>query len=78
MTESKITHRGKTEKVYFNLNRAMLMKKQNVGIITFPISGTVALSNLVDIFYPLSDEIHLITGGAGYTFFMRPLKKATF
>ena len=45
------------------------MKKQTIAIITFPISGTVALSNLVGIVYPLSNDLHLITGKEGYRFF---------
>ena len=47
------------------------MKKQNIGIITFPISNkaNTPLSNLVDIVYPISNDIYLITGNDGYTFF---------
>ena len=51
----------------------MNMKKDrlNICILTFPIpkSGITPLSNLVDILYPLSDDIYLITGNEGYTFF---------
>lgn len=58
------------------------MRKEHpiIGIVTFPISqgGVIPLSNLVDIFYALSDEIHLITGGAGYTFFMKNKKVHTY
>lgn len=58
------------------------MRKEHpiIGIVTFPISqgGVIPLSNLVDIFYTLSDEIHLITGGAGYTFFMKNKKVHTY
>ena len=47
------------------------MKKLNIGILTFPIgaNGITPLSNLVDIIYLLSNELHLITGNDGYTFF---------
>jgi len=47
------------------------MKKPNIGILTFPISeaGNIPLSNLVDLLQPLSNEIYLITGNDGYTFF---------
>lgn len=47
------------------------MKKPNIGILTFPISeaGNVPLSNLVDILEPLSNDLYLITGNDGYTFF---------
>lgn len=58
------------------------MEKEHpiIGIVTFPISqaGVIPLSNLVNIFCPLSDEIHLITGGAGYTFFMKSKKLHTY
>lgn len=58
------------------------MKKEHttIGIITFPISqaGVVPLSNLVNIFYSLSDEIHLITGDAGYIFFVKNKKVHTY
>lgn len=49
----------------------MNTKKQNIGILTFPISeaGNIPLSNLVDIVHPLSNDIHLITGNDGYTIF---------
>ena len=49
----------------------MSIKKQNIGILTFPISeaGNIPLSNLVDILYPLSNELYLITGNDGYIFF---------
>jgi len=51
-----------------------------IGVVTFPIGegGTVPLSNLVDILYSLSDELHLITGGAGYTFFVENKKVITY
>ena len=43
------------------------MKKENIGIITFPIgdAGYVATSNLVDILSSISNEIFLITGNKG-------------
>ena len=46
-------------------------KRQNIGIVTFPISeaGVVPLRNLVDIAYPLTDNLYLLTGNAGYSFF---------
>lgn len=42
-----------------------------IGIVTFSVSqaGVVPLANLIDILFPLSSELYLITGGAGYTFF---------
>ena len=47
------------------------MKKQNIGVLTFPISeaGNVPLSNLVDILYSLSNGVYLITGNDGYSLF---------
>lgn len=56
------------------------MEKPNIGIVTFPISeaGIIPLSNLVDIFYPLSNELHLITGSVGYTFFVENKKVQTY
>ena len=56
------------------------MRKLNIGIITFPISeaGNVPLSNLVDILYPLSDDIYLITGNDGYTFFKEDIRISTY
>lgn len=58
------------------------MKREHhiIGIVTFPISeaGTIALSNLVDIFQSLCDDIHLITGGAGYTLFVENKNVRTY
>jgi len=56
------------------------MKKPNIGILTFPISkaGTIPLSNLVDIVYSLSNEIYLITGNDGYTFFKEDKRIHTY
>ena len=47
------------------------MKKPNIGIVTFPLveAGNIPLSNLVDILYPLSNDVYLITGNDGYTLF---------
>jgi len=47
------------------------MKKPNIGILTFPISeaGNIPLSNLVEILNPLSNNLYLVTGNDGYTFF---------
>lgn len=47
------------------------MKKPNSGILTFPIgkAGIAPLSNLIDVLYPLTNHIYLITGNAGYDFF---------
>ncbi len=52
------------------------MKKVDIGILTFPISeaGNIPLSNLVDILYPLSNDLYLITGNDGYTFFKEDKK----
>jgi len=56
------------------------MKKPNIGILTFPISksGNIPLSNLVDIVYSLSNEIYLITGNDGYTFFKEDKRIHTY
>ena len=58
----------------------MIMKKLNVGILTFPMfkSGITPLSNLVDILYSLSNDIYLITGNAGYDFFKEIKKIHTY
>jgi len=47
----------------------MKEKRLNIGIVTFPISeaGTTPLSNLIDVLGPLSQELHVVTGGAGCT-----------
>ena len=57
-----------------------LMKKINVGILTFPIgeAGNIPLSNLVDILHPLSNDVHLITGNEGYTFFKEDKRIHTY
>ncbi len=46
-------------------------KKVNIGVLTFPTSeaGNIPLRNLIDILYPLSNDLYLITGNDGYTFF---------
>lgn len=58
----------------------MKEKQRNIGIITFTISdaGTIPLSNLIDVLYSLSNELHLVTGGAGYTFFRQNRKIHTY
>ena len=47
------------------------VRNSHIGVVAFPVSesGLVPLRNLVDILCSLSNELHLITGGAGYTFF---------
>ena len=52
------------------------MKKTNIGIVTFPTSdaGVLPLSHIVDILYPLSNDIYLITGNAGYNFLEKHAK----
>jgi len=44
-------------------------KQIDIGILTFPIgkSGIVPLSNLISIMSSISRELHVVTGGAGYT-----------
>lgn len=46
-------------------------KMKKIAILTFPLgkSGCVATSNLVDILCSISNDIHLVTGNAGYDFF---------
>lgn len=46
------------------------MKKRNIAVLTFPIAnaGNVPLSNLIDVLYPLSCNLNVITGNDGYTF----------
>ncbi len=58
----------------------MNTKKQNIGILTFPISeaGNIPLSNLIDIVHPLSNNIYLITGNDGYTFFKNDKRIHTY
>ena len=45
------------------------MKRPNIGIVTLPIdkAHVLPLSNFVDIFHSLSNEVYLITGNAGAT-----------
>ena len=54
--------------------------RKNIGIVTFPTSdaGILPLSNIVDILYPPSSNIHLITGNAGYDFFKKNKKIYTY
>ena len=49
--------------------RVTTMKKPNIGIVTVPIlkSGIIPLSNLIEIIYPLSNDLYLI-GNNDYTF----------
>ena len=49
----------------------MIAKKPNVGVLNFPISdaGITPLSNLIDILRPISNDIHLLAGNAGYDIF---------
>lgn len=44
------------------------MQKKNICVVTFPISaaGVIPLSNLLEILYPLSNKLYLITGNKGY------------
>ena len=44
--------------------------KPNIGLVTVPIgdNGIIPLSNLLDILYSISDHVHVVTGGSGYTF----------
>lgn len=46
-------------------------RSNNIGILTSPISesGVKPLSNLIDVLIPSSNEIYLVTGNVGYTFF---------
>jgi len=46
-------------------------RNRNIGILTFPINraGNIPLSNLVDVLYPSSNNIYLITGNDGYRLF---------
>ncbi len=45
----------------------MKEEQKNTGVITFPIceAGNIPLSNLVNILYPLSTNIYVITGNEG-------------
>lgn len=44
------------------------MKKQNIALLTFPMmsSGSIPLSNLINILCPLSNTLYVITGNEGY------------
>jgi len=44
--------------------------KLDIGLVTVPIgdNGVTPLSNLLDILYSISERVHVVTGGAGYTF----------
>jgi glycosyltransferase involved in cell wall biosynthesis len=54
--------------------------KKNIGVVTFPTNdaGILPLSNIVDILYPLSNDISLITGNIGYDFFRKNEKIYTY
>ena len=58
----------------------MSTKKANIGILTFPISkaGSITTLNLVDIVYSLSNNLYLITGNDGYTFFKEDKRVHTY
>lgn len=49
----------------------MNKKRRNTGILTIPLgkNGIRPLSNLIEILYPLSNNLYLITGDQGYSFF---------
>jgi glycosyltransferase involved in cell wall biosynthesis len=49
----------------------MKEKRRNIGVMTVPVSqaGLVPLRDLAAILCALSTEVHLVTGGAGYSFF---------
>ena len=44
----------------------MNKKKRNIGVVTWPIleAGVVPLQRLIHVLHPLSNELHVITGGA--------------
>ncbi|MDD4752956.1 MAG: glycosyltransferase [Desulfitobacteriaceae bacterium] len=54
--------------------------KKNVGIVTIPLgmAGNVPLSNLVDVVYPISDNLYLITGNEGYLKFKDDRRITTY
>lgn len=56
------------------------MEKQDIGVITFPTSkaGIIPISNLVNILYPLSKNLFLITGDEGYNFFRKDNRIHTY
>lgn len=56
------------------------MKKINLGILTFPISasGVIPLSNLIKISIPISNELTLITGDAGYEIYKEDNRLKTY
>jgi glycosyltransferase involved in cell wall biosynthesis len=53
------------------LRRRMSQKKYNIGILTPSIedAGIIPLSNLMRILENISNDLHLITGGAGFDYF---------
>lgn len=46
-----------------------IKNKLNLGILTFPASGPnkVQLSQLIELFIPISNELHVLTGNEAYT-----------
>lgn len=56
------------------------MKKINLGILTFPVSesGVIPLSNLIKIAIPISNELNLITGDAGYKIYKEDKRLKTY
>ena len=58
----------------------MNTKKQNIGVLTFPIggAGNIPLSNLIDILHPLSNDLYLITGNDRYVFFKEDKRIHTY
>jgi len=49
----------------------MKINPPKIGIVTFPVSqaGVIPLSNLVNIFCSIVEEVHVVTGGDGFTAF---------
>jgi len=68
------------EEAYLKLNKTMSMKKTNIGILNFTTTGVgnLLLSNFVDVLHPLSNNIYLVTGKAGYHFFKESEKIHTY
>jgi hypothetical protein len=56
------------------------VNEKNIGILTVPISESenIPLSNLVDIVYSFSNDLYLITGNDGYTFFKEDKRIHTY
>lgn len=49
----------------------IVVKEQNICIVTFSISksGIIPLSNFIDIFSAISDNLYLVSANEGYTYF---------